>query len=191
HRRLYFDPATLERAGYPVHQGVLHERLQQQLRNRRGVSLRRDLPAHLEPLAKAHLLQVQIRLEEIQLLPERDEIGAAVLEHGAQQRRERAQHTLRRHAVGLDESRYSLQGVEQEMRVQLRAQRLQLALREALPQLQALDLLVLFSSRRRHTMLQGDWSSDVCSSNLPNLTRPVQAVNRSPSRVNGRSSDDI
>src|SRR6266446_6952365 len=26
-----------------------------------------------------------------------------------------------------------------------------------------------FSSRRRHTRLQGDWSSDVCSSDLPNL----------------------
>src|ERR1039457_7608107 len=25
----------------------------------------------------------------------------------------------------------------------------------------------LFSSRRRHTRLQGDWSSDVCSSDLP------------------------
>ena len=36
-----------------------------------------------------------------------------------------------------------------------------------------LDLYVLcfifffFSSRRRHTRLQGDWSSDVCSSDLP------------------------
>src|SRR5688500_20399792 len=27
-------------------------------------------------------------------------------------------------------------------------------------------LLFLFSSRRRHTRLQGDWSSDVCSSDL-------------------------
>src|SRR5688500_20374870 len=27
-------------------------------------------------------------------------------------------------------------------------------------------LLVFFSSRRRHTRLQGDWSSDVCSSDL-------------------------
>src|SRR5256885_12186050 len=27
-----------------------------------------------------------------------------------------------------------------------------------------------FSSRRRHTRLQGDWSSDVCSSDLSNLT---------------------
>src|SRR5256885_5364064 len=26
-----------------------------------------------------------------------------------------------------------------------------------------------FSSRRRHTRLQGDWSSDVCSSDLPNI----------------------
>src|SRR5205807_2925923 len=28
-----------------------------------------------------------------------------------------------------------------------------------------------FSSRRRHTRLQGDWSSDVCSSDL--LTEPI------------------
>src|SRR5256885_10171865 len=29
-----------------------------------------------------------------------------------------------------------------------------------------LALAVFFSSRRRHTRLQGDWSSDVCSSDL-------------------------
>src|SRR5205807_4235189 len=28
-------------------------------------------------------------------------------------------------------------------------------------------LYFFFSSRRRHTRLQGDWSSDVCSSDLP------------------------
>src|SRR5205807_6169952 len=36
-----------------------------------------------------------------------------------------------------------------------------------------------FSSRRRHTRLQGDWSSDVCSSDLSCemlQTRPVGAV---------------
>src|SRR5256885_10024977 len=31
------------------------------------------------------------------------------------------------------------------------------------------DVLVFFSSRRRHTRLQGDWSSDVCSSDLGDL----------------------
>src|SRR2546426_10858894 len=30
-----------------------------------------------------------------------------------------------------------------------------------------LDRFFFFSSRRRHTRLQGDWSSDVCSSDLP------------------------
>src|SRR5256885_8076570 len=29
-----------------------------------------------------------------------------------------------------------------------------------------IDCLFFFSSRRRHTRLQGDWSSDVCSSDL-------------------------
>src|SRR5256885_12077155 len=31
------------------------------------------------------------------------------------------------------------------------------------------DVNFVFSSRRRHTRLQGDWSSDVCSSDLPAL----------------------
>src|SRR5256885_6492972 len=31
---------------------------------------------------------------------------------------------------------------------------------------ECVDLLFFFSSRRRHTRLQGDWSSDVCSSDL-------------------------
>src|SRR5256885_13231136 len=30
----------------------------------------------------------------------------------------------------------------------------------------ALSAFLFFSSRRRHTILQGDWSSDVCSSDL-------------------------
>src|SRR5256885_12303767 len=29
--------------------------------------------------------------------------------------------------------------------------------------------LFFFASRRRHTRLQGDWSSDVCSSDLPSV----------------------
>src|SRR5688500_20133068 len=34
-----------------------------------------------------------------------------------------------------------------------------------------------FSSRRRHTRLQGDWSSDVCSSDLRQLVR-IDVVER-------------
>src|SRR5256885_12885554 len=36
-----------------------------------------------------------------------------------------------------------------------------------------------FSSRRRHTRLQGDWSSDVCSSDLPcSRARPCCGASR-------------
>src|SRR5256885_6193140 len=35
-----------------------------------------------------------------------------------------------------------------------------------------------FSSRRRHTRLQGDWSSDVCSSDLRHRTAPREATDR-------------
>src|SRR5256885_9776908 len=43
--------------------------------------------------------------------------------------------------------------------------------------------MYLFSSRRRHTRLQGDWSSDVCSSDLffPLLYWPVTAEQPPPS----------
>src|SRR5256885_287394 len=40
-------------------------------------------------------------------------------------------------------------------------------------------LLYFFSSRRRHTRLQGDWSSDVCSSDLPspiNVFGPIRIL---------------
>src|SRR5256885_11476952 len=38
-----------------------------------------------------------------------------------------------------------------------------------------------FSSRRRHTRLQGDWSSDVCSSDLPRDLRIDVLWHSSPS----------
>src|SRR5256885_12181656 len=39
-----------------------------------------------------------------------------------------------------------------------------------------------FSSRRRHTRLQGDWSSDVCSSDLSTIRRTT-AVNEDRLRI--------
>src|SRR5256885_15831359 len=47
-------------------------------------------------------------------------------------------------------------------------------------------LSFLFSSRRRHTILQGDWSSDVCSSDLPDeqtLRAELRRQGVAPSRI--------
>src|SRR3989454_3146747 len=40
-----------------------------------------------------------------------------------------------------------------------------------------------FSSRRRHTRLQGDWSSDVCSSDLGGDCRTIRDSRRSSERA--------
>src|SRR5256885_3379091 len=49
-------------------------------------------------------------------------------------------------------------------------------------------IFFFFSSRRRHTRLQGDWSSDVCSSDLPFPSAPFPWVR--PSR-RGRSTREV
>src|SRR5256885_5440185 len=63
------------------------------------------------------------------------------------------------------------------------------ALREPLScSIAVLCLFFFFSSRRRHTRFQGDWSSDVCSSDLPYLNplrtspplRPEKPVHAHP-----------
>src|SRR5256885_3625413 len=48
-----------------------------------------------------------------------------------------------------------------------------------------------FSSRRRHTRLQGDWSSDVCSSDLASraIARPSSSRRRAGSRDRGHESN--
>src|SRR5437867_12324935 len=44
--------------------------------------------------------------------------------------------------------------------------------------------MFFFSSRRRHTRSYGDWSSDVCSSDLERKSRGAeQKMSRSPSKI--------
>src|SRR2546430_11810767 len=42
-----------------------------------------------------------------------------------------------------------------------------------------------FSSRRRHTRFDCDWSSDVCSSDLPPTVSPCPFLSATPSRMSG------
>src|SRR5438876_12188079 len=44
-----------------------------------------------------------------------------------------------------------------------------------LPVISIYDFFFFFSSRRRHTRWTGDWSSDVCSSDLPTRDRSIDA----------------
>src|SRR6266446_7651438 len=51
-----------------------------------------------------------------------------------------------------------------------------------------INIFFFFSSRRRHTRLQGDWSSDVCSSDLPPTARPTTSAASSTSTNSQRRS---
>src|SRR2546426_8772381 len=51
-----------------------------------------------------------------------------------------------------------------------------------------LVLFFFFSSRRRHTRLQGDWSSDVCSSDLAEESTRVHSRQSGQQRRGGATS---
>src|SRR5688500_19545501 len=52
-------------------------------------------------------------------------------------------------------------------------------------------MLFFFSSRRRHTRLQGDWSSDVCSSDLKGRSnKPMPARDITSSTWQDERTDD-
>src|SRR5215467_14669732 len=56
----------------------------------------------------------------------------------------------------------------------------------------ATKLVFFFSSRRRHTRLQGDWSSDVCSSDLVvTLGQFTPAEHRNAHCVKVAGADDV
>src|SRR5437762_3978660 len=57
-------------------------------------------------------------------------------------------------------------------KIALATYRAQPVTREQLPRVY--EVVVFFSSRRRHTMYIGDWSSDVCSSDLGKLGSHLQ-----------------
>src|SRR5262249_16877342 len=136
-------PARALRARDSMHDGVLDQRLQQELRNECLVDFRRYSPADLEAFAKPQLLQVQIRLQKVELFPDTDQIGGPAVEGRPQKLGEGKQHRLGSLLIRVDQRRKTLQRVEEKVRMQLSAKRLQLALREALAQFKALNLLSL------------------------------------------------
>src|SRR5256885_11339756 len=56
-----------------------------------------------------------------------------------------------------------------------------------------MSLIFFFSSRRRHTRLQGDWSSDVCSSDLEQDSSGGEQIGDPviAELVVGRAADDL
>ena len=110
----------------PVADGVLDERLQDQRRHQdvhRG-----DVDAILDPqpIAEVHLLDVEIRAQVFELLRELDFLDADLAQRDAQQIAQPLDHQVGLFRIAMDQRRDRVQRVEQEVRMQLLLQRLQL-----------------------------------------------------------------
>src|SRR6266702_3402087 len=112
--------------------GILDERLQNQLRNQKAVRIRSDGPGNRESCAKPHLLEIEILPHELEFLSKSDEVRAAVLQSSAQQAGELDDHLLGALAVAFNQGRDPVQSIEEKVRVKLHLERMQLTGRQSL-----------------------------------------------------------
>ena len=109
---------------------ILDQRLEQQRRQPRLAGGGIDVEMRPQPLLEAHLLDLEIELQRLDLLRDRDLAGRLVDQRVAQEGRQPRQHRVG--AVGLlqqHQGRDRIQRVEQEVRVELVAQHRQLRAR--------------------------------------------------------------
>ena len=78
-----------------------------------------------ETILEARLFDVEVLLQEVALFLQRDDGLAAAIEGDAQQIAQAADHAIGRLGIAVHERRDRVQRVEEEVRVQLRLQRLQ------------------------------------------------------------------
>ena len=107
---------------------VLDERLQQQVRHQRVERVGLDVEADDEAIGEARLLDLEVLCEEVELGLERDFLLAELLERQAQQVAQPHQRPVGGLDVAVHQRRDRVQRVEQEVRVQLLLQRLELRL---------------------------------------------------------------
>ncbi len=105
---------------------VLDERLQDQRRHHHVQGGRVDPILDAQPIAEVHLLDVEIRAQILELLGQLDFLHADLAQRDAEQIAEPLDHRVRLLRIAMDERRDRVQRVEQEMRMQLLLQRLQL-----------------------------------------------------------------
>src|SRR5271165_6839925 len=113
-----------------VANGVLHQRLQEQVRNQRRQCVRLNIHLYLQPVLEARLLNVNVLLQEGQLAAERQFVDTNSVQREAQQVRQLQGHVLGGKSIVAGQSGDGIQRVEQEMRLKLDLQHLKLRIRE-------------------------------------------------------------
>ena len=122
--------------------GILDDRLEDERRNANRRQAGRHFDLDPQPLLEARALDVEIGLDDFELASERGEFSFRS-QHGPQQRGEPHQRVERARRRGLDQVADRGQRVEQEMRIDLRAQRPELRFGRELADLLLADLALV------------------------------------------------
>src|SRR5581483_8122392 len=133
--RLDRDAAALDLLRDAVPHGVLDERLEDQGRHDARAGGVVHLVGDAQPVAEARALDVEVGVDDLQLVRERDERAVLASEQVAEDLRQALDAALRTLGVDRDELRDRVQAVEEEMRVDLRAQGVELRGRRELARL--------------------------------------------------------
>ncbi len=99
-----------------------------------------DMQRKLQTIRHAHVHQLEIRLDQLQLAAERRDRLVEPRHRGAQIRDETAQHRRRLRRSGIDQRLHVGQRVEKEMRRDLRLQEMQARIERLALELAALEL---------------------------------------------------
>ena len=110
---------------------VLDQRLQDERRHERGADVGIDVPRHVQPIAKAYELDVDEASEVAQLVGERNLGRHLAVERRAKQIAESREHVDGGVVLSFpDETGDRIQRIEQEVRIELHAKRMDARLRE-------------------------------------------------------------
>src|SRR2546421_3860581 len=127
------DPARSSAGRDRVLNGVLDDRLKDQMRDRGGKRGRVDVEFNSEPVAKTHLFYFEVATHELRLFSKRYELLLRMVQSEPQKIAESRDHAVGFRRVFRNERRDRVQGIEKKMRMELHLERAKLGLRELRP----------------------------------------------------------
>ncbi len=101
---------------------VLHQRLQNKIRNPGVERLRRDIHLHHQPVSKTDLLNFQVPFEKFQFFAQSHLLRVGFVQRGPQQIAQAHDHPVGGFHVLVHQRGNGMQTVEKKMRIQLHLQ---------------------------------------------------------------------
>jgi hypothetical protein len=154
-RGSYLDPGRRFGAGDTVPHRILDEGLEKEARDERGSEIVGEIDHNRQPVREAHQLDPEIELLEGDLVGEANLLERIDGESGAEEFRQVEKHRLRLPAVLFHQAGDGIQGVEQEVRIDLVAKRPDLRLLRLRQQSGAAALLLAHGDAVAHGQIGG------------------------------------